>query len=384
MVTAGCAFAEALQEGLVRAVRPDTLPWPPVRSPVRSPVRRGAPPDGARPPDPARNVLPSGESEAVLRRFALALPAVLPPADRERPAVTAGLLSFARRVLARAARDEGAPVRSFLPAVADLGPHHLVAAVGLLYESVLLEIATAPPGATGPGGAPLPRALAAVGAVADALRHAGAAFWRGDDGWSESRRIAGRLHDELGSSLAVALYRVELAADQPDAAGNHLEIARRALRAATAENRSLLAGLHRGTRTPPLGEALDAFLADLRVDPDVTVRITGDETLAPERCRRELFLILREILRNCLAHARAERVDVTVRTTRRWVYARVEDDGVGFLARRIRDDDPDDPDAGHGLQCVRERVEDLGGRLRVTSAPGEGARTELHLPLVRS
>lgn len=375
---AGAVFAEALHEGLIRARRQTADLRPPALRSTASP-RTPPPATGAlsgpraEPPPP---VLPEPEREEVLHRFRLALPAVLPPPDRERSALTSALVAFARRVLVHAGQCDtsSGPVPPFLPPATEVAPHHLVAAVGLLYECVLLE---AMEHATAPGDT-TPRALAVVQAVADVLRAAGVGFWRGDDGWSESRRLARRLHDELGSALAVALHRIELGQDDPAGAAGHLAVARKALNEAVEENRGLIAGLRRSTRTPPLRRALDAFLADLAPHADVAVHFIGDETVAPEHCRRELLLVLREALRNCCAHAGAEHIEVTVRTTRRWVYARVEDDGAGFDVRPVLND----PHTGHGLRSVRERVEDLGGRLRVTSAPGAGTCTELHLPLV--
>ncbi|GHH24837.1 sensor histidine kinase [Streptomyces rubradiris] len=375
---AGAVFAEALHEGLIRARRRTADVRPPVARSAAGPRTTApatAPPARHRTgPPPA---LTEAEREEILYRFRLALPAVLPPPDRERSALASALVSFARRVLTHTGRNDplSGRVRPFLQPATEVAPHHLVAATGLLYECVLFEVMES---ATGPGETAVPRALAAVQALADVLRATGVAFWRGDDGWSESRWLARRLHDELGSALAVALHRIELGEDDPAGAATHLAVARKALNEAVEENRGLIAGLRRSTRTPPLRLALDAFLADLAPHADVAVQLIGDEALAPERCRRELLLVLRETLRNCLAHAQAAHIEVTVRTTRRWVYARVEDDGVGFLVQRVLGD----PRNGHGLDSVRERVEDLGGRLRITSAPGEGTRTELHLPLV--
>jgi signal transduction histidine kinase len=60
------------------------------------------------------------------------------------------------------------------------------------------------------------------------------------------------------------------------------------------------------------------------------------------------------------------------------VLLRVGDDGCGF--------DPDHvqviADIAHfGLIAMRERVESLGGRFRVTTAPGQGTVVEASLPL---
>ena len=49
----------------------------------------------------------------------------------------------------------------------------------------------------------------------------------------------------------------------------------------------------------------------------------------------------------------------------------VSDDGRGF----------EEPGGGHGLEGMRERARLLGGRLRVSSAPGRGTRVTLSVPL---
>ncbi|MCX5422628.1 histidine kinase [Streptomyces sp. NBC_00078] len=232
-------------------------------------------------------MLLEAEREEALRRFRLALPAVLPPPDRERPALTSALVSFARRVLVHAGRCDtpSGPVRPFLPPAAEVAPHHLVAAVGLLYECVLIEMMEC---ATRSGDTAPRRTLAAVQELADALRATGVAFWRGDDGWSESRRLARRLHDELGSTLAVALHRIELGEDDPAGAAAHLAVARKALTDALAENRGLIAGLRRSTRTPPLRPALETFLADLGPVPAV-VRLPAGK-VSTVRTAADVFL----------------------------------------------------------------------------------------------
>jgi signal transduction histidine kinase len=55
----------------------------------------------------------------------------------------------------------------------------------------------------------------------------------------------------------------------------------------------------------------------------------------------------------------------------------VEDDGRGFLAAPA----PDPVSTGTGLASMRERAVLMGGRLTVTSVPGQGTRVELLVPL---
>jgi signal transduction histidine kinase len=108
----------------------------------------------------------------------------------------------------------------------------------------------------------------------------------------------------------------------------------------------------------------------------VSVVVTGDENDVPLQARAQVFLAIREALRNALAHARPRLVRIMVDIQPHRLIARIEDDGIGF----------DAPDAqarptGTGLASIRERAALLGGSARVHSGPGSGTRVELSVPL---
>lgn len=141
---------------------------------------------------------------------------------------------------------------------------------------------------------------------------------------------------------------------------------------ADRQNQALIGGLRRRADLPPLREALEAFLAGPRPRTGLgirtTVEVVGDERTLSERYREETFLALREALRDRLARSGARRVDTVVRVTRRWLYAKVTDDG---------------PAAGpaEAPHSLTDRIDDLGGRTRVTPATPTGTLLEIHLPL---
>jgi PAS domain-containing protein len=82
----------------------------------------------------------------------------------------------------------------------------------------------------------------------------------------------------------------------------------------------------------------------------------GDETAVPP-VRQQTYLVMREAVRNAVAHSGCGRVAVSVD---------VEDGG---------------PAAGVGLRSMRERTEMLGGRFQISSHPGRGTAVELRVPL---
>jgi signal transduction histidine kinase len=71
-------------------------------------------------------------------------------------------------------------------------------------------------------------------------------------------------------------------------------------------------------------------------------------------------------------------VDTVVRITRRWLYAKVTDDGQGPAAGSVGS-----ADSVRALRSLTGRVEDLGGRTGITSGTPTGTLLEIHLPLRR-
>lgn len=106
-------------------------------------------------------------------------------------------------------------------------------------------------------------------------------------------------------------------------------------------------------------------------------------TLAEEIQTREpvgvqVYLIMREAVRNAVKHSGCGRIGIRLEIGDEEVVGVVEDDGEGF--------DPEaageaSPSWGVGLGSMRERAEMLGGTLVVDSRPGEGARVEVRVPL---
>jgi signal transduction histidine kinase len=84
--------------------------------------------------------------------------------------------------------------------------------------------------------------------------------------------------------------------------------------------------------------------------------------------------VVQESLHNIVKHAHASRVGVTLDCTDEEITLVVEDDGVGF--------DADGSFPGHmGLKSMRERTIKFGGVTRIESAPGEGSRVHVRIPL---
>jgi signal transduction histidine kinase len=198
---------------------------------------------------------------------------------------------------------------------------------------------------------------------------------------SERNRLALELHDVVSQKLFSVMLTAEAAATEMNrdlpAARAHLERVRELTAQALEELRSLILGL----RPPELDR--DGFEATLGKDVEMLARTHGTDIrleVAPgfgldgEGCELALLRIAHEALHNAIRHARAEHVVVRLAGESDRAILEVSDDGVGF--------EPDAPDlrSRHlGLTSMEERADELGGRLRIRSAPGAGTTVRIEL-----
>jgi signal transduction histidine kinase len=138
--------------------------------------------------------------------------------------------------------------------------------------------------------------------------------------------------------------------------------------AATQEVRRLAHGMHPLTLTE---RGLAAALRERTVHNPVPVALDVSATRLPPAYEATLFFACAEALTNVAKHARASSIDVRVRAGEHAVVLTVADDGVGGADVR----------AGFGLRGLADRVDALGGRVDVDSAPARGTRISVELPL---
>jgi signal transduction histidine kinase len=92
---------------------------------------------------------------------------------------------------------------------------------------------------------------------------------------------------------------------------------------------------------------------------------------------QELYLLLREAIRNAVLHASPSHIVVTLTTEQHRFRAVITDDGCGFDVGAVDSIKP----VG-GLASIRERAELLGGRALITAVPGRGTTVDVQIPLV--
>jgi diguanylate cyclase (GGDEF)-like protein/PAS domain S-box-containing protein len=190
----------------------------------------------------------------------------------------------------------------------------------------------------------------------------------------ERARIGERLHDDTLQSLLAAQQDVREAR-----AGylQSLEYADEALTDAVRALRETVLGLHPASLADRgLGVALQVELdrAARRTRLDVDLHV-DPEALGPHDAL--LYTAARALITNAVKHAAATRLEVRLERTADALVLTVTDDGLGMAAERADEARA----AGHvGLASTRQRVQAGGGRLDVSSAPGEGTTMRVTLP----
>ncbi|WP_052070489.1 sensor histidine kinase [Streptacidiphilus albus] len=199
--------------------------------------------------------------------------------------------------------------------------------------------------------------------------------------------VAREVHDRIGSGLALALRRLDLLEHAPDGRADARQRRLNDLRAALADalgvTRELVSGL-RGTPDAaepahglPLEASLRAYLRDtVPTGTEVRLRVHGADQWMPRDVAGEVFVIVREALRNALAHARARTVTAIVTIAPHEVCASVRDDGAGFDPRAVCR-----PGRANGLLAMEERAAALDGTATIASAPRRGTEVALWIPI---
>lgn len=198
---------------------------------------------------------------------------------------------------------------------------------------------------------------------------------------TDQRRLARDVHDWIGSGLSMVDRNLELyemyRGRGVSQAEDRLQIARQGLRIMMDDTRRLVSALRPTRFEGDIRGRLERFAYKAIPGVEVQVQVRGEQERVPDHQREELFVIIRECLRNIDKHARARlaRVDITV--SERAVRIGIEDDGVGFDVAAARAD----RDGGHGLTSVVERTRNMGGTAQMDSAPGQGTRVRIAIPL---
>jgi signal transduction histidine kinase len=190
-------------------------------------------------------------------------------------------------------------------------------------------------------------------------------------GQRERQRLERDLHDGAQQRLIALSLRLSLlerrVAGEP-AVREELNTAREEIAHSLDELRDVARGIHPAVLT---GHGLVVAIESLAASAPLPVQRQMElETRLPERVEVAAYYVVSESLANIAKHAEASRARVTLEKTSTILLVEVADDGIGGA----------NTEDGSGLRGLADRVEALGGRLRVWTPHGGGTRVQAEIP----
>jgi len=198
---------------------------------------------------------------------------------------------------------------------------------------------------------------------------------------AERKRIAVELHDSMGQNLLLIrnLAEMSLRAQDPAQVYDHVGSISQLAIQCIAEARRISRDLH-PHQLDHLGikRALEAMIEQTSQASRIQFasKIEPIDDLFTTEAAMNLYRVVQESLNNVLKHSRASKVSIHLERDIHEVLLQIEDDGAGFALDGAAEKE------GLGLKNISERVRMLGGKLRLSSAPGKGTRIEVAIPIV--
>jgi PAS domain S-box-containing protein len=203
----------------------------------------------------------------------------------------------------------------------------------------------------------------------------------------ERERLARELHDGVGQVLGYVSMQVQTALkwlrdgnkDKAESImGRIVEVSKDAHADVRESIMSLSAGSDPDwSLIPALKKYIDRFQANYGIRTKLSIPDgIADDTFDPA-AGAQLLRVIQEAMTNCRKHSGAHFLKIGVELDGNRAYITVSDDGHGFDLEQLEHGEP-----GHfGLSFMRERMEQIGGSLKIDSKPGGGTILRLDMPI---
>lgn len=205
----------------------------------------------------------------------------------------------------------------------------------------------------------------------------------------ERERLARELHDGIGQVLGFVKMQAQaardgLAQDQKATVDSQLAQLISVAQDAHADVREYILGAKTAVASQPgflpaLCQYLRRFSEQYELRAELVEPLDWSDGILEATVEAQLLRVIQEAMTNARKHARARCIQVMIQLDGNRVRVIIQDDGMGF-----------DPDLlataegqKYGLGFMRERAEEVGGSVLLQSAPGEGTRVVVEVPVKR-
>jgi len=206
----------------------------------------------------------------------------------------------------------------------------------------------------------------------------------------ERARIAQDIHDDLGASLT----RIGMLSESATGEWQQPQEALASLRQIQTTTRELTRAMDEIVwAVNPRHDTLDSlsdyisrfaqdFLGAAHIRCRLAMPLQMPDCSVRSEVRHNLFLAFKETLHNAVKHSGANEVRITFQFVTGGFVLAVADNGCGFDPQSdIANLKHQRSTSGNGLRNIRSRLAQIQGRAEIQSAPGEGTRVELFVPM---
>ncbi len=191
----------------------------------------------------------------------------------------------------------------------------------------------------------------------------------------ERNRIAAEMHDTVGHTLTAAILTLEAAeglVSEPQAV-QKLHQGKEQVRRGLSELRASVKIVRAGNETNFVA-VLEQLLQEIRSDTGLDIHLVMESEIALPPLEVGILLsAVKECTTNAIRHGQATHVDILIGEHKGQLRLAFTDNGSGT----------DDIKSGSGLSIMRERVQSVGGTLKIESALGEGFTVSLIIPAMQ-
>ncbi len=192
-------------------------------------------------------------------------------------------------------------------------------------------------------------------------------------------RIAADLHDEVGSSLSSIHLLSQMAFQQRnDTAPGEILSRMSSISKETMDKMGDIVWTIKPDESGngSLKHRMERFAYEIGGSKNIEVSMQMEEpenaTLTMEQ-RKNIYLIFKEALNNAVKYSDTKRIIVSVHTQNKELLLIVKDEGKGFDHSLVK--------KGNGLDNIKNRANELGGKVEISSASNQGTVVKLYVPV---
>jgi ligand-binding sensor domain-containing protein/signal transduction histidine kinase len=211
----------------------------------------------------------------------------------------------------------------------------------------------------------------------------------------ERGRIARDIHDDLGSSLTRIMMlgeRTEEGLTRHEDVGVHIRKIVSSARDTVQSLDEIVWAVNPENDTLDglvsyIAHYADEFFENTNIGCRLEMPVELPSATLPAEARHDLFLVVKEAFNNCLKHSEATAVRVRVSTSGDAMQITIDDNGHGFVLNanngHANGSGNGNGRKGNGMENMRRRIESLGGKFSLTSAPSSGTQIAFDVKLKR-